>query len=252
MTDAWHTSVGAAEVIAGASVPSTQPATSIVGEEHPISPALQMRLAELNSTPLDHLDSVAGRSLAEFTAPTDQAQIEYSIACQYGSGGAQYRERSMQHAKRALDHLVALDKRIQMYHYIATATEASAGADRTGRRVKTAPIYAQALSEIQTLDLPAVAPEAPLVQRFDYRGPPGDPVYQTLLEAYNKSLAEAERARDVQRLITQRDSIFKGLAWLYRDDGNRQTNAEAVLRKYLTNEKLIAATLEQIDAVPGR
>jgi RNA polymerase sigma factor (sigma-70 family) len=203
---------------------------------------LQKRLGELDAlrkgtdTPFAEVEKQGKELLAQFKKPAEQAKIYFMLAHVYGQSGIAYHpDRVTAYARLALKAERDPAARGWLHMYLGCAAEVD-GTRRTfeEKRKAAAAAYLEGYKEVLALDLPAKAPELPVLGKLR-RERNGDPAEDEELRKKQEAQLKARRKAEFVREMVDRRELYIGqLAQLYRrapaaDEELRQL-AEQVLK----------------------
>jgi hypothetical protein len=221
-------------------------------EARDLKPALQA-LEELRNgdkTPFDVVDTQGADLLKTFDRPEEQGQIHFTLAHIHAQSGLKFPKTIVTHGQAALDSkLLTPAQRATIYSYLSSAHEVDQDVkDFAERRRKAVAPLLTGLAEMTALELPAVAPELPIVPklRIDVDGPAEIARVRALQEAFVRARAEAERTRE---LIWRQQVLKDQVKWMYyrepvADDELRELATKAV-GKELAGELVATAQAER-------
>jgi RNA polymerase sigma factor (sigma-70 family) len=151
-----------------------------------------------------------------FPAPDDRARIYYQVAHVAAQSDIRsHAQRVQTYARKCLALSRDPLQRGVAYSYLGSAAEVAAGKPFEERRRQAAAELLAGYAELLAYDLPAKAPELPVVEKLGGEG--ADQVPATPERARHAAqLAARQEAEFVRDLVSRRDTLADQLKWLYR------------------------------------
>jgi hypothetical protein len=225
------------------------------------SPELQRELLAFNAyrhgseEKFGELERKADELLKQYPAADDQARIHYEVAhVAAQSDIRKHVNRVRKFARRSLALSRDPLQRGWLHSYLGSAAEVEAEKPFAARRRNAAAELLTGYAEMLAQELPAKAPELPVVEGLEDEGP--DAVAAAQARARHAAQRAArEEAEFIRALVHRRDTLANQLRWLYHPDPrvhgrNPDGPAElrALARKVLDDPKAVEALLARVTA----
>jgi RNA polymerase sigma factor (sigma-70 family) len=201
------------------------------------------------------LERKADELLKKYTAPDDQARIYFEMA--HVAAQSDIRNH-VQRVRRFARKSLALSRdplqRGVLHSYLGSAAEVEAEETFEDRRRQAATELLTGYAEMLAQELPAKAPELPVVNKLGAEGIDPDSVKAAQARARHAAqMAAREEAEFIRELVDRRDTLANQLRWLYHPDPKihgRTSGGPAKLRalagRVLKDPKAVEALLERV------
>lgn len=184
--------------------------------------------------------------LSRYTLPDDRARIRFQLAHVLAQADIRRHARLVaSYARLALEAERDPDRRGVLHSYLGSALLVDpAEPDFTRQRRRAAAAWLEGYAELLPLDLPAEAPELPIVGKA---GPEsGDPAGQE--EALRVHAAQMEARREAERirqLVGHREIFVRQLAEVYRREPPAGDELERLASRAIRDPRAVRSLLER-------
>lgn len=170
------------------------------------------RIRSGRNTPLEKVDALGERLLAEHSRPEDHGQILYQMTHVYAQSGLKDPERTIALAKRALKNPVSLHQRMTLHVYCGDAIRASKSHGTfPEQRREAARTYLNALKEVTEMNLPATPPDLPVMELQE--DPGVDPEEER--RRMHEQMEKRKQIELIRQMIRHRDVLRQQVLTIY-------------------------------------
>jgi len=213
------------------------------------SPALQPCLEKLDTDwrhgggfPILGLEADGQKLLAAYPAPVDRGRIYFQLALVYTQSDIRrYYPQVRKYGRLALRHTADANRRAILHSYLGSAGRVDPGLSAAEQRAAAAEEWLAGYREALALDLPAVAPELPRVEKLGGIWP----LAAEDLARHEVQVRARRRAEFVRDMLGHRDLFVRQLAEGYgRVPAGDELNRLAT--RILADEAAVAQLLAQV------
>jgi len=135
-----------------------------------------------------------------------------------------------------------------MYIYAGDSIQEGAGNGQPAiRRRAVAILYIKGLAEAEALHLPAIAPDLPVVPKYEVSDP-NDPI----IKEHDKALEAWDRAAEIRELIAERKTLIGQIAWIYRNVKAADSELNEIVKANVPDALLATKIVVEIEGAIAR
>jgi hypothetical protein len=225
------------------------------GQADPAPQTLEQKLSQLdlhrnqNVSPIKEVESLGQALLRQYPAPADQGRIYFQMAHVHAQSNIQVQAKAVQkYGRLALEHTFDPNLRATLYSYLSSAALFSPAGSFESLRPRSAEELLKGHREILALNLPARAPELPVVEKWggDVQGLPEDEV-RAKTKKHEGQIKARQEAQLVRDMVAHRDLFLRQLNELYHRPPGGKEELQALATRILGDKNQVNELLAKID-----